>query len=125
MVCRNNKHVFYNKIPEAFLNKITLLLSVLAVFIVGCGGSNSGKEPIFLNNGGAPILGLEGDFAIAGETVGLVLNAPESDIKNIIWSQLHDIAQVDDFASSLTLVDLLEGLVPVCGLCLEYSKSCN
>ena len=63
-------------------------MSTLMVFIVGCGGSNSGKDPVFLNNGGVSILGLEGDVAVVGETVGLVLNAPESDIENILWSQV-------------------------------------
>ncbi|MCW8880072.1 MAG: hypothetical protein OQJ89_12470 [Kangiellaceae bacterium] len=65
----------------------SIVLSFFLVLIIACGGGGS-------SDGGGPpasydisIIGPSDDTALAGESVGLVLRAPETGITNISWQQ--------------------------------------
>jgi hypothetical protein len=95
------------------------LISLLLLFIIACGSSSGG------NNNNQPytidITGLNNSAALVGESVGLVLIAPESDITNINWTQTagptvtflagktkvigFDIAEIGDYSFNVSFTD--------------------
>ncbi len=69
------------------MNRINIISSFVLVLIVACGGGGTVTDDL-PDNYEISILGPNNNSALVGESIGLVLRAPESAITQISWQQM-------------------------------------